>query len=67
MLSTVYGVVQNGQIQLLEPIPLPEGTKVLVTVVSEDESQFWVGASEPSAANIWDNPEDDIYAELLKE
>jgi hypothetical protein len=25
---------------------------------------FWAKASEPSLNLIWDNPEDDIYAEL---
>jgi putative addiction module component (TIGR02574 family) len=27
---------------------------------------FWLKASEPSLNAIWDNPEDDIYAELLE-
>jgi hypothetical protein len=31
-----------------------------------DDDAFWLRASEPSLAVIWDNPEDDIYAELLE-
>lgn len=31
--------------------------------ISDD---FWLKASEPSLNAIWDNPEDDIYAELLE-
>ena len=27
---------------------------------------FWLKASESSLKAIWDNPEDDVYAELLK-
>lgn len=27
---------------------------------------FWLKASEPSLAAIWDNPDDDVYAELLE-
>ena len=32
-------------------------------VTSDD---FWLKASEPSLNAIWDNSEDDIYAELLE-
>ncbi len=31
-----------------------------------DENEFWLKASEPSLNPIWDNSEDDIYAELLE-
>jgi hypothetical protein len=34
------------------------------TLATEDD-EFWLKASEPSLNLIWDNPEDDIYAELL--
>jgi hypothetical protein len=34
---TLWGVVTGGQIQLLEPVALPEGARVLVTLVAEDE------------------------------
>lgn len=27
---------------------------------------FWLNASEVSLNAIWDNPEDDVYAELLE-
>lgn len=40
---------------------------------NEDESthpifsdDFWLEAGEPSLDAVWDNPDDDIYAELLK-
>ncbi len=46
--------------------PLSEGTKVLVTLLpDEDERGFWLGVSEHFLAKIWENAEDDIYAELL--
>jgi hypothetical protein len=41
MLSTVWGVVREGQIELLEDIDLPEGSKVLVTLMEDDDSAFW--------------------------
>lgn len=65
MLNTVKAVVREGKIELLEQINLPEGTEVLVTILS-DEEQFWMEASQPSLSVIWNNTEDDIYEQLLK-
>jgi hypothetical protein len=65
MLQTVRAVVRDGKIELLEPIRLHEGVQVLVTVLTETDDQFWQAASESSLATVWDNPEDDTYAELL--
>lgn len=65
MLSTIRAVVRDGKIELLEPITLPDGAQVLVTVLTDEDRTFWQEASEPSLKQIWDNPEDDIYAELL--
>ena len=65
MLRTLRAVVRNGTVQLTEQADLPEGAELLVTVL-EDESEFWRQVNQAAAARIWDNPEDDIYAELLK-
>jgi hypothetical protein len=65
MLSTVKAVVREGKIELLERIDLPEGSKVLVTVLPDAEASFWLDASQTSLDRIWDNPEDDVYADLL--
>jgi len=66
MLKTLWATVQKGKIELLEALELSEGTKVLVTVLSdESESEFWIRASQISLDAVWDNIEDDIYAELL--
>ncbi len=43
---------------------MPDGTEVLVTTLSNGDD-FWLKASEPSLTAIWDNPEGDVYAELL--
>jgi hypothetical protein len=67
MLSTVWAVVREGKIELTEDVPLPEGSKVLVTLLAqEDEEHFWREASQLSLADVWDNPQDDVYAELLQ-
>lgn len=66
MLKTLWATIRQGKIELLESTELPEGTKVLVTLLpSDDESDFWLKASYPSVDAVWSNPADDIYAELL--
>jgi hypothetical protein len=59
-------VVHNGRIEPLNKISAPEGTRVLVTLLLEDEADFWLDASSPSLDEVWDNAEDDRYAELLQ-
>lgn len=66
MLQTVWAVIHDGKIEPLEGIAFPEGAKVLVTLLpEEDDMRFWLSASETSLAEIWGNTEDDIYAESL--
>jgi len=68
MLKTLWAVVRKEKIELLEKENIPEGTKVLVTVLLEgDESRFWLKTSQISLDTVWDNTEDDVYAQLLKE
>jgi hypothetical protein len=69
MLNTLWAVIREGKIELLEKVNnIPEGTKVLVTLLPDNnESQFWLKTSQVSLDTIWNNPEDDIYAQLLKE
>ena len=66
MLSSVWAIVRDGKIVPLESVNLPEGTKVLVTLLPENEAEFWLQASESSLSAVWDNSEDNVYAELLK-
>ena len=68
MLQTVWAVIRNGKIEPLEDVTFPEGAKVIVTLLSEeDDTRFWLSASETSLNEVWENAEDDIYAELLQE
>jgi hypothetical protein len=40
---------------------------VLVTLLpEEDDARFWLSASETSLNEVWENDEDNIYAELLQ-
>ena len=67
MLQTIWAVIHNGKIEPLEDITFPEGAKVIVTLLSEEEdTQFWLSASEKSLNEVWENDEDNIYAELLQ-
>jgi hypothetical protein len=72
-MQTVWAVIHEGRIEPSEPVELPEGARVLVTLLPEiallpdEERQFWLAASEKSLSAIWDNAEDDAYAKLLEE
>jgi len=65
MLKILCATVRQGKIELLESAELPEGVRVLVTVLPDNEAQFWVDASQTSLDAAWDNTEDDVYAQLL--
>jgi hypothetical protein len=65
MLQTLWATIRQGRVELLESTEIPEGTRVLVTLLPEDESDFWVQTSQVSLDAVWDNTEDDVYAQLL--
>lgn len=65
MHERIRAVVNQGKIEPLEKLDVPDGTEVLVTVWPNGDN-FWLGASEPSLNSVWDNTEDDVYAELLE-
>ena len=66
MLNTVRAVVREGKIELLEPLEIREGTPLLVTPLIEEDAQFWTDASRVALDAIWDNAQDDVYAQLLE-
>jgi hypothetical protein len=67
MLQTVRAVIHDGKIEPLEGVAFPEGAKVIVTLLpDEDEPPFWLAVSETSLNEVWENTGDDIYAELLQ-
>ena len=66
MLKTLWATVQKGKIELLEASELPEGSRILVTVLTSNyESEFWLQTNQTSLDAVWDNVEDDVYAQLL--
>ena len=64
MQERILAIVNDGRIEPLEKLDMPDGTEVLVTALSKGDD-FWLRASEVSLKKIWDNPEDDVYAKLL--
>lgn len=65
MLQTLWATIRQGKVELLESTKLPEGTRVLVTLLPDDEAGFWLQASQMPLDAVWDNTEDDVYAQLL--
>ena len=53
-LNTMWAIVRNGRIELLEKTNLQEGTKLLVTFLPDEEARFWTRISESAADAIWD-------------
>ena len=66
MLNTVWAIVREGKIELLEQVDLLEGREVLVTFLPDEDTLFWLHTSQVSLDTIWDNAEDDVYAQLLE-
>jgi len=66
MPKTVWATSRQGKVELLEQIDIPDGTKVLVTILPDEEDNFWLQASQSSLAAVWDNEEDDVYVQLLE-
>ena len=66
MPNSLWAVVRDGRIELLEPAELPDGAKLRVTVVTDavdtqqDDQQFWLGVSQSSLDSVWGNAEDDV-------
>ena len=64
MFSTTWAVVRSGKIEPVEPVALPEGHRVLVTLLPDEKSDLWLQASQTSLDTAWNNPEDEVYGLL---
>jgi len=65
MYPTLPAEIRKGRINLLEKTKIPEGTRLLVTIIPEDEKKVWLNASQTSLKKVWDNQDDDVYEKLL--
>ena len=66
MLTTYPAEVRKGRINIFEKAKIPDGSRVFVTVIDQDDSQFWLKASSSALDRIWNTSADDVYADLLK-
>lgn len=71
MTMTLEAIYEEGVLKLPTRLALPEKTRVTVTIQSpiagEDaERGAWLKLSEDSLVSTWDNPEDDVFNELLQ-
>ena len=55
MLRTLWAKVKQGKIELLELADLPEGTKVLVTLLPTKETEQWLQVKPDVSDDIWDS------------
>jgi hypothetical protein len=62
---TLPATMEGGQVKLLTTATLAEGTDLLVTALSYDPDAIDVPRGPSVFDSIWDNDEDDVYAELL--
>ena len=62
-------VIDARHLQLNQPIPIPAGSIVLVTIVSPEESerQAWYALSAQSLAAAYGDDEPDYSVRLVKE
>lgn len=67
MLKTILSVVKDGKIELLEKADLPEGARALVTLLPNEDEDFWLNVTQLSLAKVWDNAKDDVYESLISE
>ena len=47
------------------PLSLPEKSHVRVTIESDLEREAWLKLSEENLSKTWNNPDDDVFNELL--
>ncbi len=71
MTTTVEAIYEDGVLKLRGRLPLPDKTHVMVTIDSgttgeERERSAWLKLSEEALISTWDNPEDDVFNELLQ-
>lgn len=43
-----------------------EGKERTLPLHTDDEAEFWLEASQTALDAVWDNTEDDVYAQLLQ-
>jgi predicted DNA-binding antitoxin AbrB/MazE fold protein len=63
--KTIEAIYENGKLVLQQPLPIAEHSHVRVTVEMDTDREAWLKLSEQSLTKVWDNPDDDVFNELL--
>jgi len=72
MKTTVDAIYEDGVLKLPSKLPLPEKARVKVTIQSnatddeDTERGAWLKLSEQTLTETWNNPDDDVFNELLQ-
>jgi hypothetical protein len=61
MLKTLWATVRQGKVELVDMADLPEGARVLLSALPDEETDFWLKSSQESLDAVWNNDEDEIY------
>ena len=67
MTRTVEALYEDGKLILPQRLPLPDNSRVLVTIESDPERAAWLRVSEQALSDTWQNPDDEVFNDLLKE
>jgi len=65
MTTTVDAIYEQGKLLLPRQLSLPEKSHVRVTIESDPEREAWLKLSEENLTKTWNNPDDDVFNELL--
>ena len=69
MTTTVEAIYEKGKLTLPRALPLPEKSRVRVTIEARNPAgearSAWLKLSESTLLKAWDNPEDEVFNELL--
>ena len=68
MTTAVEAIYEDGLLRPLQPLHLPERTRVRVSVEileNDAERAAWLAQSERRLRAVWENDADDVFNELL--
>ena len=65
MTTTVDAIYEDGKLHLQQSLPLAENSRVRVTIESDAEREEWLKLSEDNLLKTWNQPDDDVFNELL--
>lgn len=72
MTTTLEAVYEKGTLRLPAALPLPDQAHVLVTIQTrtepgdDRERAAWLKLSAEALAKTWENPDDEVFNELLE-